>query len=147
MRPASTNTQITAAALLLLLCCLSFRDLIPKHDGIGYDGKYYALWVRTISIGDLVDVATAETRAEKRDAIWLDSYRVRRMLPSMLVRGALAGLKIEPTNANIIVGFTAANIALLVLSVFLCCRSADSLGIGPRATRASAASVASPSRR
>jgi hypothetical protein len=132
MRPATTNLQIAAAALLLLLCCLSFRDLIPARDGIGYDGKYHARWVRTVSIGALYGTATAETSDEIRDALWMDSYAVRRLLPAILVRELLDAMDAEPTDRNIINAFTAANVVLLTLATFFVCRAADAIGLGTR---------------
>ena len=45
-----TNARITAATLALLLVCLSFRDLIPRGPGVGYDGAAYAYLARVMSV-------------------------------------------------------------------------------------------------
>lgn len=126
----STNTGITAATLLLLLLCLSFRDVIPYRKGIGYDGIIYGRWTRVLSLDVVLDGTVTTPRGRIAKVAGLDTYYARRILPSLCMSYTLTALGVAKTIPNIVNAFTAANILLLGLAVFCWCKAADELAIG-----------------
>jgi hypothetical protein len=125
MPRGATNFVIALATLLLLCICFLYRDTIPAGNGAGYDGEGYVAWVKTLSIGSLIDSASMVGPAEP-----LDRYRAHRILPSLALHYALRGIRVSATTANVIVAFAVLNIALLMLTVVCWLTAADELRIG-----------------
>jgi hypothetical protein len=121
----NTNIRIAGATLLILLCYLPFREIIPKNRGIGYDGQYYARWTHGLSFSVLVSPSE-----ERPESIILTKYYTRRILPSMVLHYTMRAFNIRRTEPNIIMSFTILNILLMTLAVFWWCLAADELGIG-----------------
>jgi len=127
-RPRRTNARVTAAALFLLLGCLSFRDLIPMWNGVGWDGFYYAHWVQQLPLEVLF-----EPVHERPPVVRITSYSVSRVLEPIAIHYVLRALDVPPGRKAIIRAFTTANILLLTLAVYWLCRCGDLLGLGERA--------------
>jgi hypothetical protein len=123
----NTNVLVAAATLLILLCQLPFREIIPRRDGIGYDGIYYAQYTQNLSFGVLLS-----PNHERPESVSLTTYYARRILPSMALHYAMRAFGIDRTFSNIITAFTVLNILLLAMAVFWWCLAADELGIGVR---------------
>ncbi len=73
------------------------------------------------------------TKEPSHPSLLFDSYRARRFLPSVAVYYGLGAVGSERRMQEVIMGFTAANILLVSLAVWLWCLSADSLELGDRA--------------
>lgn len=96
---------VGGAAALMVLWAQFGGELIPVRDGVGYDGATYAGIVRNpegwILNGEL------------------DSHRIQRILPSLLLHAVLGLLGIEPNDTAIIWGFHILNTVLLIGSAYL----------------------------
>lgn len=113
-----TDVQITLAAMLVLLACLAYRELIPTGGGLGADGLTYGRWVMTW----------------RMEQLWteLSPYRIQRTLPFIAVHYGMRALGVELNPTNVIHTFTAINVACITAAVYLWCRTATHLDLGTR---------------
>jgi hypothetical protein len=93
-------------------------EKIQFGDGLGYDG---------ITYGKLAKDFYAKVVTRK-----VDDYYIQRVLPSAIVHYGLRLLHYDLTNAQIIKGFTALNVAVLTAAAWVWCLIATELGIGTR---------------
>jgi hypothetical protein len=104
----------TAIAIVYMAC-----ERIPYNGGLGFDGTTYA------AIAKAGPIDSIKSRL-------IDSYYVQRMLPSVLVHGALEACRAQLTERNIIRGFVALNIILMAINVWVWQRIASELTLSRR---------------
>ncbi len=96
----SLPQQMTISIGLFCLLRLLLSRSIPENGGLGWDGWGYAKWIRDFDW----EVMTKG----------LDSYYIQRLLPPMLVRGALLLLGISLTDSHIVSAYLGMNCLALV---------------------------------
>lgn len=105
-----------AIVLVLGIGNLLFGETVPAGGGFGWDGVTYADMVRRL--GTMISDGE------------LSRYYSQRILPSLIVKMALAVSGAELTNQNIIRAFELLNLLALVLGVVVWNRIADLLSLG-----------------
>lgn len=109
------NNWLIAIVAMVALSLASLGERVMRANGIGWDGTAYAGLVKDFN-GKAYE--------------GLDSYRVLRILPSLILAHSLQVLRIEPTDQVVIASFLVFNILLVGLTALVWCWVADLMSIG-----------------
>lgn len=112
---AATNLFIAVMAMVALGLA-SLGERIVEGNGHGWDGTFYA---------DLVQ------DFDRKIHEGLDSYRVPRILPSLILERVLRWTQIEPTDQAVVLAFVIFNVLLVGVTALLWTWVADELSISP----------------
>jgi len=109
-----SDLQFLFPALILVMAIglvqILWGERIPPGDGLGWDGRFYAL--------------IAEEFPRLVFHKQLDGYRLQRVLPSGVVYVGLGALGVTRTDQNVVRAFSVLNLTLLLLSVVVWARIA-----------------------
>ena len=114
----NVNLLMPLVVLAVGVPLVLFGERQTVNDGLGWDGTFYANWVR-----DTYNVLFVQG---------LEAYFTRRILPSLIVRGGLELVSAPLTNPNIILAYEVYNLLLLTGSAYVWGRVADELKMEDR---------------